>query len=203
MLNLSNEAIRRMYVACKENDCFPGDLPTDEYDRNVSIHAILEGLGLLTDGMLPFEPPFSPTEESISRRQSQSNPSGRPPRTGSGSSNPSLDGIETSSLHNVNSFTSNNSIHSSTSYQSFDDQDISPTAQTHPFEPGQQHNNPGPSFLQNLDFLSFGPPNTTLPMIGPANTNGIMQPLRNDFLFPWPGTFAAAMDMAEYHHQSQ
>ncbi len=206
MLNLSNEAIRRMYLACKENDCFPGELPTDEHDRNVSIHAILGGLGLLTDGMLPFDTSMSPSDNFSSRRQSQSNASGRPPRAESGNSDPSMDGIETSSFENGNGLPSRNSVHSSTSRHSFEDLPISPVPQlqTHllSFNPGKQNQDTGPPFLHNLDFLSFDPQNNNLPMGSVANTTGnTMQPLPSDFLFPWPGTFAAVIGTTEYHQQ--
>lgn len=38
-----------MYVACKHNSCFPGKLPSmaDEQDDNISIHVILQSLGLI------------------------------------------------------------------------------------------------------------------------------------------------------------
>lgn len=199
MLNLSNEAIRRMYIACKNNECFPGDLPTDEHDRNVSIHAILQGLGLLTDGMLPFDTPISPSDESISRRPSQSKACGRPPRANSGSSNRSIDA---SSLHNLNGFASNHSAHSSISHQSFDDLPVSTTTPTHSFGLGPPNHDMAPPLLQHLELLSFSPQNSTMPMASPASTsNDVIHPLRNDFLFPWPGTFAAAMDTTEYLQQ--
>lgn len=200
MLNLSNEAVRRMYHACKDNDCFPGDLPTDEHDRNVSIHAILGGLGLLTDGMLPFDTPISPSDESGSRRQSQSTASGRHPRANSGSSNPSIDSINTSSFEDTNAFLSSMSVHSPTSHQNFDDPPVSPTTQMPPFDSSQQGRTTGRPSWHSLGSLSFGSQNTTLPMVGLAGANShVMQPLRNNSLFPWPGTFAAAMDTTEYH----
>jgi hypothetical protein len=203
MLNLSNEAIRRMYVACKKSDCFPGDLPVDERDSNVSIHAILEGLGLLTDGMLPFDTPISLSDDSGSRRQSQSTTSsGRPPRANSGSSSLSMDGIDSSSLHKANWLPSSNSARSSTSQHSFDDLPVSPTSQPHSFNSSQQNHDTGPSFLQNLDFLSFGSQSNAMPMDTLASTaSSGMQPLRNGFLFPWPGTVAAAMDTTVYQQQ--
>lgn len=202
MLNLSNEAIRRMYIACKENDCFPGELPTDEHDTNISIHAILEGLGLLTDGMLPFDTPVSPSDESGSRRQSQSTNSVRPPRADSGSSNPSLDGVDNSSMTNNGiAFPSSQSVRSSASYQSFEELALSPP-QANAMDSNQPHHDGGPPFLHNLDYLSFGPQNHTMPMASLAGTtNNVIQPPRNDFLFPWPGTFAAAMGTTDYHHQ--
>jgi hypothetical protein len=202
MLNLSNEAIRRMYLACKDNGCFPGDLPTDEHDRNVSIHAILGGLGLLTDGMLPSDTPISPSDDSGSRRQSQSTTSGRYPRASSGSSDPSIDNIDTSSFENTNAFPSSMSAHSSTSHHSFDDSLVPPTTQMHSFDSSQQRRATGPPSWRNLDFLSFGSQNTTIPLVSLASaTSNDIQPLGNDFLFPWPGTFAAAIDPAEYHQQ--
>ena len=203
MLNLSNEAIRRMYWACKENDCFPGDLPVDEDDRNISIHAILGGLGLLTNGMLPFDDhPVSPSDESSSRHVSQSNPSGRPPRANSGSSNPSMNGIYSSSFNSIEAFPSRNSVHSSTSHHSFEGPPVSPTTQTHSFDSIQQSHHITPPFLHDLDYLTFSPQNTILPMVSLAGADcNVMQQLRNDFLFPWPGTFAAAMDTTGYQQQ--
>lgn len=201
MLDLSNEAIRRMYMACKDNDCFPGDLPVDEHDRNISIHAILGGLGLLTDGMLPSDTPIPPINESSSRRQSQSNASGRPPRANSGSSNPRTGGIDISSFHSVNAFPSSNSVRSSNSHHSFDNLPLSPTTQTNSFNSNQPNHDTGHPFLRSLNYLSFGPQNITMPMVSLATNSNVMQPLRNEFLFPWPGTFAAAMDMTDYHQQ--
>lgn len=204
MLNLSNEAIRRMYLACKDNDCFPGELPLHEHNRNVSIHAILGGLGLLTDGMLSFDTPNSLSDESSWRRPLQSNAPGHPPRANSGSCNPSMDVFDTPPLHNAYAFPSSNSAHSSTSHHSFDDPPMSPMTEAPSFDCVQSAHYTGPPFLHNLDFLSFGPQNTSMPMISPPSTNrNVMQPLRNNFVFPWPGTFAPAMDTTEYHHQQQ
>lgn len=44
-----NEALRRMYVACKSRSGFPGTMPvgSDDDNENVSVQAILEGLGLI------------------------------------------------------------------------------------------------------------------------------------------------------------
>jgi hypothetical protein len=44
-----NEALRRMYIACKNRSGFPGRMPagSDGEDDNVSVPAILEGLGLI------------------------------------------------------------------------------------------------------------------------------------------------------------
>ena len=200
MLNLSHEAIRRMYMACKDNDCFPGELPVDEHDRNVSVHAILGGLGLLTDGMLPFDAPASPSEESGSRRQSQSHVSGQTPRGNSGSCNPSMDGVDASTLNSISALPSGNSAHSSTSHHSFHNFSMSPNTQTHSFDSSHQSHDTGLPFLHNVDYLSFGPQNTQIPMVTLAgtNTNGT-QILRNDFFFPWPATFVAAMDTTGYH----
>jgi len=52
MRDITNEAIRRMYVACKNNSGFPGQLPPQhegDDDSDVSIHAILQGLGLISN----------------------------------------------------------------------------------------------------------------------------------------------------------
>lgn len=52
MRDITNEAIRRMYVACKNNSGFPGQLPPQhegDDDGDVSIHAILQGLGLISN----------------------------------------------------------------------------------------------------------------------------------------------------------
>ena len=200
MLNLSSEAIRRLYVACKGNDCFPGNVPVDENDRNVSIHAILEGLGLLTDGMLPFDKPTSPSEDFSSRCESHSNASaGRPPRANSESSNPSIDGFDSSSRHNANYLPSSKSAESSTSQRSSDHFTVSPSTQSNSLDSGQQNHDIGPPFGQNLDFLSFGTHTIAMPTSSLASTAGtVMEPLRNDFLFPWPGTFAAAVGTTEY-----
>ncbi len=203
MLNLSNEAIRRMYIACKDNDCFPGELPVDKHDRNVSIHAILGGLGLLTDGMLPFDTPASPSEESGSRRRSKSHVSGRPPRANSRGSNPSVDGIDTATFNSINAFPSKHSAPSSNSLHTFDDFSTSSNTQTHSFDSrhqSHQSHETDSSFPHNLDYLSFGPQNTRMPMVtlaGP-NTNG-MQSFRNDFLFPWSDAIVTAMGTTSYY----
>lgn len=203
MLNLSNEAIRRMYMACKDNDCFPGELPVDKHDRNVSIHAILRGLGLLTDGMLPFDTPPSPSEESGSRRQSQRQVSGRPSRAASGSSNFSMDGVDISTYDSINTFPSRHFAHSSNSHHNLDDFSMSPNTQTHSFPSSHQSHlshDSGPPFLHNLDYLSFGTQNAHMPVVTLAGTNtNNMQPLRNDFLFQWPGTFVTTMGTTSYH----
>ena len=47
MRDITNEAICRLYLACKRNSCFPGKLPTDAGDDNVSILVILQSLGLI------------------------------------------------------------------------------------------------------------------------------------------------------------
>lgn len=197
MLNLSNEAIRRMYIACRDKGCFPGHLPIDGHDRNISIHAILEGLGLLTDGMLPSD---APSEEFGWRCPSQPNVyDARPPRAKSGSSNITMDDIDGTSLQRVNGFPSSNSAHSSTSQQSFDDIAISPTTAVHSFNSIQQHHDTGSSYLHNLDFISFCSQSNAIPMDGLANTATTgTAPLLNDFLIPWPATFAVEMHSTEY-----
>ena len=50
MRDIMNEGLRTLYLACKRNSCFPGQLPEvagDDDDNNVSIHAIIQGLGLI------------------------------------------------------------------------------------------------------------------------------------------------------------
>ena len=43
-----NEALRRMYIACKNRSGFPSTMSTEVEgeDGTISIHAILQGLGL-------------------------------------------------------------------------------------------------------------------------------------------------------------
>lgn len=48
MRNITNEALRRLYFACKRNSCFPGKLPVEQPDETISIHVILQSLGLIT-----------------------------------------------------------------------------------------------------------------------------------------------------------
>ena len=50
MRDISNEALRTLYVACKRNSGFPGKMPvrSDSNDSVISTHAILQGLGLIT-----------------------------------------------------------------------------------------------------------------------------------------------------------
>lgn len=224
MLNLSNEAILKLYAACRDSHCFPGEMPTDEQDQNVSIHAILKGLGLLTNGTSPFDPPISPSEDSDSKRQSHTNPPAPLPDAHSGCSDPSLDPIEvditTSSLHQGSLFHPGPSRHSSTSHHSFDDRLHSPTTQpNNPFESCQQDQTEdvGPPFMLNLDFLSFDPHcgsnsnnnnnNNNIQLANVASADDhIMSlhqqqqhPFRSDFLFPWSGSLAAAIDTADYH----
>jgi hypothetical protein len=49
MRDVMNEALRRMYIACKSQSGFPGKMPagSDTDDYNVPVQAILEGLGLI------------------------------------------------------------------------------------------------------------------------------------------------------------
>jgi hypothetical protein len=49
MRDVMNEALRRMYIACKSQSGFPGKMPagSDVDDYNVPVQAILEGLGLI------------------------------------------------------------------------------------------------------------------------------------------------------------
>ena len=49
MRDVMNVALRRMYIACKSRSGFPGTMPagSDTGDDNVSVQAILEGLGLI------------------------------------------------------------------------------------------------------------------------------------------------------------
>jgi hypothetical protein len=49
MRDVMNEALRRMYIACKSQSGFPGKMPagSDTGDYNVPVQAILEGLGLI------------------------------------------------------------------------------------------------------------------------------------------------------------
>jgi hypothetical protein len=49
MRDVMNEALRRMYIACKSQSGFPGKMPagSDIDDYNVPVQAILEGLGLI------------------------------------------------------------------------------------------------------------------------------------------------------------
>jgi hypothetical protein len=49
MRDVMNEALRRMYIACKNRSGFPGEMPAsdDNDDNQVSVQAILEGLGLI------------------------------------------------------------------------------------------------------------------------------------------------------------
>lgn len=157
MLNISNEAIRKMYVACKENGCFPGDLPTEEHDQNVSIHSVLKGLGLLTDGILQSDIPIS-SDQSISKT------SVLLPRANSGKSNPSMDGIDIYSLPNMN-------MSSSTSHHILDDPFDSPTTHTNSFDSSQQNHDIRPSFPQNLDFLPFSLQSHSTPVVSLASTN--------------------------------
>jgi hypothetical protein len=44
-----SKGLHKMYLACKQNSCFPGPLPeaSDTDGENVSIHAILQCLGLI------------------------------------------------------------------------------------------------------------------------------------------------------------
>ncbi|KAF7510976.1 hypothetical protein GJ744_005522 [Endocarpon pusillum] len=192
-----------MYLACKANDCFPGELPVDEHDRNVSVHAILGGLGLLTEGMLPFNAPASPSKKSSSRRQSQSHVSSQPPRANSGSRNPNMDGGDASTLNSTSVLPSGNSAHfahSSTSHHSFHDFSVSPNTQTHSFDSSHQSHDMGPPFLHNVDYFSFGSQDSHIPMVTLAGTNiNGTQLLRNDLFFPWPAAFVAAMDTTGYH----
>ena len=68
-----NEGIRRLYLACKRNSCFPGPLPevpnADGDDNNVSIHAILQCLGLIpSPGPVMFSPGSHETLENQTRK---------------------------------------------------------------------------------------------------------------------------------------
>ncbi len=49
MRDITNEALRRMYIACRNRNGFPGVMPaeSEDNDDDVSIHAILQGLGLI------------------------------------------------------------------------------------------------------------------------------------------------------------
>lgn len=49
MRDITNEALRRMYFACRDRSGFPGKMPAgcDDDDADISIHAILQGLGLI------------------------------------------------------------------------------------------------------------------------------------------------------------
>jgi hypothetical protein len=60
MRDVMNEALRRMYIACKSQSGFPGKMPagSDVDDYNVPVQAILEGLGLIPSleaENVPFE----------------------------------------------------------------------------------------------------------------------------------------------------
>jgi hypothetical protein len=49
MRDVMIEALRRMYLACRNQSDFPGETPAgnDNDDDQVSVQAILEGLGLI------------------------------------------------------------------------------------------------------------------------------------------------------------
>lgn len=61
MRNITNDALRMLYRACKQHACFPGELPTgtDERGDDVSIHEILQGLGLIANASEMNIPPDS------------------------------------------------------------------------------------------------------------------------------------------------
>lgn len=48
MPDIMSVGLHKMYLACKQNSCFPGPLP-DRDDENVSIHDILRCLGLIAN----------------------------------------------------------------------------------------------------------------------------------------------------------
>jgi hypothetical protein len=50
MHDITNEALRKLYLACIRNSGFPVKMPvrTGSNDNDVLIHAVLQGLGLIT-----------------------------------------------------------------------------------------------------------------------------------------------------------
>ena len=75
MRDIMNEALRRMYFACRDKTGFPGEIPagSEIEDGHVSIHAIPQGLGLISmeearrwlhDGYAAEERVLSPTVPS-------------------------------------------------------------------------------------------------------------------------------------------
>jgi len=49
MRDITNDALRKLYLACKRRSGFPGNMPAtvDSNENDISVHAILQGLGLI------------------------------------------------------------------------------------------------------------------------------------------------------------
>jgi hypothetical protein len=49
MRDITNDALRKLYLACKRRSGFPGNMPVtvDSNENDISVHAILQGLGLV------------------------------------------------------------------------------------------------------------------------------------------------------------
>jgi hypothetical protein len=49
MRDITNEALRKLYLACKHRSGFPGNMPAtvDSNENDISVHTILQGLGLV------------------------------------------------------------------------------------------------------------------------------------------------------------
>lgn len=58
MRDITNDALRKLYLACKRRSGFPGNMPAtvDGNENDISVHAILQGLGLVK---APSEDVFS------------------------------------------------------------------------------------------------------------------------------------------------
>jgi hypothetical protein len=46
MRGIANDALRKLYLACKRRSGFPGNMPAtvDSNENEISVHAILQGL---------------------------------------------------------------------------------------------------------------------------------------------------------------
>jgi hypothetical protein len=49
MRDITNDALRKLYFACEHRSGFPGNMPAtmDSNENDISVHAILQGLGLI------------------------------------------------------------------------------------------------------------------------------------------------------------
>src|SRR2546423_7970631 len=76
MRDITNEALRKLYLACTHRSGFPGRMPTgvDNNDNEVSAHAILQGLGLVTTSpddvfSLEREAPARDNQHTVGKKQ--------------------------------------------------------------------------------------------------------------------------------------
>ena len=197
MRDITNEALRRMYIACRNRTGFPGVMHAESEgnDRDVSIHAILQGLGLITNN--EAENPCD--EHDMGRRAS------------GGIDAPILNAPSTTVPAVARSIVTSNLPNSLESKEESPHIGLvrstttSPTALSYDYDDrlhqaGQVSEDP--EQLHKMDKSGLVPTTGWMTEQTAMNLNGVDDGTRpvNVFLPAWPGTFAGAAGSYDYNY---